>query len=344
MTALEDFQRLECGGSWQRDRNAGAVEAIVSLGEATLTITDLRENVLAHWSLAAVSRANGTTVPAVYHPYGDPGETLTLQDDATEMIDGIERVRRAIARRRPHHGRLRVWLTTVAVIIATLGLALWAPGALLRHTAQVLPDVQRAQLGSALLHELTAVTGPACQEEQGAIALDRLSLRLLDRPQALVILPEGDIETGNLPGGLIVISARLLDSGREPAALAGHILAETLRSEQESSLLTLLEEAGLVASLRLLTSGRLPESALRAQTAALLDSPPLPVDAAALLDRFAARDVPPRPFIDALNPATPLAAQLNAELARRQANGVQMPARTVLRDGDWVRLLGICTR
>jgi hypothetical protein len=58
MTALKEFQRLEAEGVWRATPTDQRKDVIVSLGDASLTILDLRENVLAHWSVAAVARAN----------------------------------------------------------------------------------------------------------------------------------------------------------------------------------------------------------------------------------------------------------------------------------------------
>ncbi|MDP4989790.1 MAG: hypothetical protein NWQ37_01075, partial [Marivita lacus] len=109
MTALKEFQRLEAEGVWRATPADQRKDVIVSVGDASLTILDLRENVLAHWSVAAVARANKGQMPAIYHPDGDPGETLEFGEDSVQMIDAIERIRSAIDRTRPKPGKLRFW-------------------------------------------------------------------------------------------------------------------------------------------------------------------------------------------------------------------------------------------
>ena len=72
-TALSKYQRLEAAGLWRADaRPRKRLDVIVSVGEATLTITDMRERVQTHWSIAAIARANPGQRPAIYHPDGDP--------------------------------------------------------------------------------------------------------------------------------------------------------------------------------------------------------------------------------------------------------------------------------
>jgi hypothetical protein len=107
MTALSQYERLEASGLWRASPDEQRREVIISLGDATLTITDMRDIALTHWSLAALERANPGKLPAIYHPDGDPGETLELDETATEMLDAIERLRRHIDRRRPKPWRLR---------------------------------------------------------------------------------------------------------------------------------------------------------------------------------------------------------------------------------------------
>ena len=47
-------------------------------------------------------------MPAVFHPDGDPDETLELGESETEMVEAIEKLRQVIERRRPKPGRLRI--------------------------------------------------------------------------------------------------------------------------------------------------------------------------------------------------------------------------------------------
>ncbi len=108
MTALEEYQRLEASGLWRASPDAQRNEVIVSIGDATLVITDLRERPLAHWSLPAVERLNPGQNPAMYHPDGDPGETLELSENEKEMVAAIEKLRTAVERHGSHPGRLRL--------------------------------------------------------------------------------------------------------------------------------------------------------------------------------------------------------------------------------------------
>ena len=95
MTALHEYQRLEARGLWRESAEAQRREVVVSLGDATLILTDASDRPLAHWSLAAVERLNPGETPALYSPDGLEDEVLELPEDETEMVSAIERVRRA---------------------------------------------------------------------------------------------------------------------------------------------------------------------------------------------------------------------------------------------------------
>ena len=64
-TVLEKYQRLEAEGVWRPDPDVQRRDVIVSIGEATLILSDLNENALTHWSLPAVKRMNPGQRPAI---------------------------------------------------------------------------------------------------------------------------------------------------------------------------------------------------------------------------------------------------------------------------------------
>ena len=165
-TVLEKYQRLEAEGVWRPGPDAQRRDVIVSIGEATLTISDLHENVLTHWSLPAIERANPGTRPAVYSPGADAEETLEIAD--AEMIDALGKVFRAIRRGRARPGRLRGGLLLMVTLMILAVLFLWLPGAVGRYTASILPDAARAAMGRAVLADIPRVSGAPCEEPAGA--------------------------------------------------------------------------------------------------------------------------------------------------------------------------------
>ncbi len=339
MTALNQYQRLEASGLWRADPQAQRRDVVVSMGDATLTITDAQDRVLAHWSLAAVARANRGSTPAFYHPDGDPGETLELAETEAEMIEAIERVRRAVERRRPQPGKLRVWITgTIATLVAGL-VIFWLPGALLRHTVKVVPMVKRVEIGDALLDRITRVAGAPCAAPQAREPLRHLAERVLgeDGAESLVVLRDGVRETVHLPGGRILLNRALIEDPEDPDVTAGYIVAETVRRDGSDPLDLLLRHAGLWSSLQLLTTGSLPDSVLDDYAEYLLVRDPAPQPLDRLTAAFAAADLRSTPYAYAEDMTGEGTLQL-IEADPRRSEG----SRQVLSDADWVRLQGIC--
>ena len=339
MTALKEYQRLEAAGLWRPEPQVQRREVIVSLGDATLTISEISGRALAHWSLAAVVRANKGELPAIFHPDGDPGETLELPADEPTMIEAIERLLRVIDRRRPKPGKLRLLLigtSAAAVLAASL---IWLPGALIRHTEGVVPRVKRAEIGQALLEHITRVAGRPCMTEEARAPLRHLALRVLgeNRMNALIILPDGVRDTAHLPGPLILMNRALIEDYEDPDIAAGYILAEAVRARSSDPLGELLDHAGLWASLRLLTTGSLPDSALQSYVEDLLAKPPAPVPDDVLLRAFAASNLRSTPYAYARDITGESTVAL-IEADPRAAEGSQQ----VLPDSDWLRLQAIC--
>ncbi|PWE32321.1 hypothetical protein DDZ14_11385 [Maritimibacter sp. 55A14] len=335
MTALSEYDRLECQGLWRAAGGAQRREVIVAFGDASLVICDQNAVALTHWSLPAVSRLNPGTRPALYAPGPEDDETLELED--TAMIQAIERVRGAIARRRPRPGRLRLTvLGLFAAAIAALAV-FWLPDALVRHTAGVVPPATRAQIGRQVLDEVTALTGKPCRTRLGLAALKRLETRLGLGGARLVVLREGVPGSAHLPGGVILLDAALVEDHEGPEVAAAHAVQEAMRYGAGDPLARLLHEAGALATLKLLTTGNLPREALAAHAGRVLTAPAKAIGTTAFLDRLAAAGVPSTPFAYALD-AT---GETTLEMIEADPFRGKTPPR-LLSDNDWIGLQGIC--
>jgi hypothetical protein len=165
MTALQEYKRLETFGIWHASPKDQRRDVIVSLGEATLTISDSKMSALSHWSLPAILRLNPGETPACFGPGPDMPEVLEL-DDAM-MVAAIEKVRSAIDRRRQPPARLRHLLSRAAALIVAGALFLWLPGALIRQAVAVVPDAKRIEIGEALLVDIKRVAGSPCETQLG---------------------------------------------------------------------------------------------------------------------------------------------------------------------------------
>ena len=335
MTALQKYARLEAVGVWRESDQGQRRDVIVSIGDATLVITDSQEKALAHWSLAAITRVNPGLVPALYHPEGDKTESLELPEDEVAMVEAIETLRRVIDRRRPKPGRLRLGMfLTVLTLIAAL-VVFWLPKAVIQYAVQVMPEVKRVEIGQSLLNHMSGFTGPPCASNFAQPALRQLSQRLLARSDALLVLPSGLDTTRHLPGSLMLIGSTLVEDYEDPDVLAGYILAEQLRSEQQDSLQTLLSFVGTLNVFRLLTTGKLPEATLTNYAQSLLLTDPHRIDYTDLKTRFAAKGISPIPYAYAVD----LTGEQTADLIDHGQTEQFKPS---LQDAYWVRLQSLC--
>ncbi|MGB7317098.1 MAG: hypothetical protein WBC85_03940 [Planktotalea sp.] len=339
MTALTKYDRLEAAGLWRAAPDQQRVDVVVCIGDATLTIKDMRDQALAHWSLAAIARSNPGKRPALFHPEGDPTETLEIAADEDEMIRAIEKLRKAVERARPHKGRLRGVLTAAVLAVALAGAIILLPGALVDQALKVVPNVKRAEIGNALLTKMQGATGAPCGGAATRNGLIELTQRLEtnDGPTYLAIMRAGVRDAIHMPGGVILLSRTLVEDYESPEIAAGYVIAEQARRAARDPLKHLLENAGMLATLRLLTTSKLPQSALDAHAKLLLTEDPAPIEIDPLLARFAALQVPSTPYAYAVD--------VTGETTLPIIEGDPLAgtaSRAVLPDASWVRLQTIC--
>ncbi len=334
MTALSEYERLECTAVWRPEPDAQRRDVFVSIGDATLMIHDSADRMLAHWSLAAVSRVNPGERPALYTPGADAPEELEIEDEV--MIDAINRVQRSIQRRRPRPGRLRLALLAGGLAAVLAGAVFWLPDALIRHAASVVPQAKRAELGARLLTDIRRVAGTPCTSVNGRNALERLKARLFpSSPGALVILSSGIPASRHLPGGLILLNRTLVEDHEDAAVVAGYVLAELERAAAIDPVEDLLRTGGFPAAFRLLTTGDVEDAVLEQHAERLLAEPAAPVPDDRLLARFAEAGVASTPYA--------YARDISGETTLALIEADPGPgAQPLLSDGQWVSLQGIC--
>lgn len=337
MTVLSEYDRLEAIGLWRETQGAQRRETVVSLGDATLVMTDQHERPLAHWSLPAIERLNPDEMPALYAPGIDADETLELDDDA--MIAAIEKVRTTLARRRIRPGRLRVFVI-LGLLLAMAALAYFrVPGTLTTYTLRVVPAAKRAEIGNAILVQIARSAGQPCTTPPGKRALAQLHKRLLPATSgSLVVVPSGIATTAYLPGGTIIIARKLVEDFDEPDVVAGYIVAEDARQTGKDPLRAVLDNAGFVATFRLYTTGQLPKAAIRDYAQTVLNQTNPPVATPVLLSRFRDADLRTTPYAYALD------ATGETTLPLIEADPLAIGnTRPILPDGTWVSLQGICS-
>lgn len=302
MTALKKYQRLESPGLWRDAPDAQRREVVVAFRDATLVLSDPRTELpLSHWSLPAVERLNPGALPALYAPGFDTDETLEIED--ADMTAALETIRTALKKGIPRPGRLRGTIFGGLTLgILAIG-AIFLPDALVRHTAAVLPPATRAQIGAAALADITRLTGAPCSTPLGNRAAALLSERLFAGAGVeITVVKDGLPQAAALPGNILLLGAPVLAAAQVPEAPAGFALAETLRAETEDPVLPVLRHAGLSATVRLLTTGVLPEGALAGYGEVFLAAPRPVLPDEQLLDRFEAAAVSSTPYGFALDP------------------------------------------
>ncbi|WP_045391284.1 hypothetical protein [Falsirhodobacter sp. alg1] len=335
-TALRRYARLECSGLWRESESAERREVVVFFRESSLILADPRsDQPLTHWSLPAVQRMNDG-VPAIYGPGGgDEGETLEIEE--TAMIDALETVHGAIRAARPHPGRLRNALLGTGLILVVVA-AFFVPGAIRSHTIEVVPQATRTKLGDLALTEMLHLTGAPCSAPLGRAATETLATRVFGAASVkIMVMRSGLTHPVHLPNRQILVPASLVEQQDGPEAVAGAALTEGMLSTLEDPLRPLLEYAGFFATLRLLTTGELPEGALDGYAEFLADSAAKGVSGDVLLSRFAAARIPLTPYLRSMGAGSDQTAALMA--ADPYRDGAKPP---ILTDNEWISLSNIC--
>lgn len=339
MTALKGYDRLEAVGTWRERAQARAVDVVASLGDSTIVIMDMQSRALTHWAIPAVERANPGELPAIYHPDGDPEETLELAGDEIMMIEAIEKLRSAIAQARPKTGRLRLGLVTGIAAVIGVAAAIWLPDALRTHAATVVPMSKRVEIGRALSQSITELTGAECRDSLGSPALARFARRLFpDTPRRrLIVVPGGARKALHLPGGAIVLNRSLIETFDDPSVAAGYAVAEEMRANMTDPMVAMLDHTNVLAVAQLLTTGEMPERALDRYAKRLMRSEARPLDVEALTIAFAEAGVPVTPYAYALDPSGEHVREMIA--ADPYASELPPPLAS---DGDWISIQSIC--
>ena len=338
MTALRKYQRLECGGLWRETPQDQRREVLVRFGDATLVLSDPKSGAaVSHWSLPAIERINKGQEPAIFAPGSDASESLELDD--SDMIAALGTVRQAVQAATARPGRLRGVLLAGTAAAVVLAAVIWLPGALVSHTASVVPPAQRADIGQRALDDLLRVTGATCNDRLGLQALAALSERVfgpVDTP-ILYVLPEGVEQPLHLPGDVIILPRRLIEQANGPEAAAGAALVEHLRMKARDPIVPLLDYAGLRATFELLTTASLPDTALNGYGEAMLQAAPVTLPDATVLSAFEAAQIPATPYALAIDPD----GTTTAGLAANDPYKGLAPS-PLIPDESWVALQGIC--
>ena len=337
VTALDKYTRLEAEALWRQSSDKQHCNVIVSIGNATLVITDPQDRPLTHWSLGAIARENPNKYPAVYHPDGDPDERLEFSQSEKDMVEAIEKLRRVIERRRPKPGRLRI-LILLTMFTSIVALAIfWLPQAVKNYASQIVPPIKQREIGHEILQLITEFTGNPCKSKMANNSLSLLFEKTISGSGTLYVLPNGLDQTANLPGNLILISRELVEDYEDPDVVAGFIIAEQLRYDQSDIFKEMLNYVGTFATFRLLTTGKMPKGALRSYSKNVLIKPKAAVQSSELINRFHDKNLRLSPYAYALD----VTGEKTYTLIEADALS-DLQFFPILPDRNWIQLQNIC--
>jgi hypothetical protein len=213
------------------------------------------------------------------------------------------------------------------------------PNAMVDQAIKVVPGVKRAEIGNALLTQMQRATGTPCSSASANPSLIELTQRMTtdEGPTYLAVMRAGVKDAVHIPGGVILLGRTMVEDYESPDVLAGYIIAEQARRNARDPLRHLLESAGMFATLRLLTTSRLPASAIEAHAKQLLTEAPADIEIETLLQRFKERAVPSSPYGYAVD----VTGERTLDLIEGDPLAGVAPT-PVLPDASWVRLQTIC--
>ncbi|MCH2250123.1 MAG: hypothetical protein MK042_10025 [Cognatishimia sp.] len=333
-TAFEKYQRIEASALWRESPEAQRREVIISIGDASLLISDMQDRPLSHWSLTAVERANPGKTPAIFIPGGDDSESLELAENEVEMVEAIDTLRKALHRGKPHPGRLRWAILFGSVVALGAGLTLWLPNALRSHVVGLVPDLNRVVIGHDVIGHLERTTGSVCHSDLGDQALKKLAQAI--GVSEILVVPGGIKSTASLPGTALVVGHSIVEDYEDSAAAIGFMLAEAKFAEENDPLERILEFGGVTESFRLLTSGQLAPDTLSAYAEHLAISPAGKATDTALIQGFSELGLSASPYAYALD----ISGETTLSLI--EADAVITQSAPILTDGEWVALQDIC--
>ncbi len=341
MTALEKFIRLEALGLWRESPLAEPREVVVSFGNATLMLRDIKDFPLGHWSLLATRVVDRSETGALYSVDPDGAETLEIND--FEMIHAIETVSSAQIPKQNRRRLLPKWVYILFVFGLVSATVWWGPNLLRRYAANSIPLSQSETIGQDVLAQLIAQQGPGCFGAAAMPALGRFMQRLFadDKTWRLQVMPLNGRPTASLPGGQLLVDSTLLATLNEPDELAGYLALEAARASGGAPLAALLHDTSLGVTFRLMLRGNLDEAAAETTAKGILQDPGLPAgrNDVAALDILRAAQVSAKPFSSALTRA-------GTDYARATVFDTDptTTTRPVLDDQDWVALQDICAK
>ena len=254
MTALEQYTRLETLGQWRESPEAEPKEVIVSFGNATLLLSDVNENPLGHWAMAATLRISLDGSRAVYTPDTEGYETLEIDDaQMVEAIAQVSQVANESTRKTPWFR----WFFVAFILSAGVVLAKATPDLLRDQAVRMTSPESARKLGSDMV---AALELPICREPRADAAKTQLQLRAFPNDDVLLLVTTDITQINILPGNIILIGDALLRSLQSADDLAAVMHALIDQNTDNAAVFALFHDSSLRELLDYITSGTLPEA------------------------------------------------------------------------------------
>lgn len=261
MTALDKFERLESIGLWKETETSQKKEVIVSFGKASLVMSDNKDTPLTHWALGAVEITAANDDKVIYTPDKNGFETLEISDPT--MNRAIKKVRKAIHRPGSHRGRIRILSTVLTILCLSLLAVFWLPKALADYATDIVSDAKAREIGTDLMPYINQYAGLPCNSSSASPVIRKLEAHLIGpRGNALFIADLGARYSIHLPGGIILANRVLVEDFPDTEALAGFVLMERALQKDDPALHSLFLEAGPIATLSFLITGKIDNDVL----------------------------------------------------------------------------------
>ncbi len=254
MTAIDKYTRLEALGQWRESPDLPPREVVVSFENATLVLSDMDENPLCHWAMAATSRLSLDGAKAVYTPDTEGFETLEIND--AEMVEAIAQVSREVViikRRTP-------WLRWIFALflIAVIATIYYAAPSLLRDQAVRMTAPESARkLGTDMVATLDA---DICRGLNADAARESFQSRAFPDGGTSLVFVRSHRPANAFPGGVVVIGNATLQAMQSPDELAA--LAIALSAQSESTMVQLFNASSPRELFDYITTGTLSEERL----------------------------------------------------------------------------------
>lgn len=331
----KQFDRLESLGLWKETDTSQKREVIVSFGKSSLVLYDIRNFPLTHWSFAALRCIHKKDGRMIYTPDQNSFETLEISDDT--MNRAIQRVCKAVYYPRPHRGRIRVLFFGLGLICLGLLSKYWLPEALARHTSDLITQNKAQEIGKDMTAIIQTQTGPFCQSSRFDFITRKLESRLKLESEFILYIAHLDTRKSvHLPGGIILVDRSLIENFSQSDILAGYVLMEQVLYSEVPPFQRLFLNAGILSTLRFLTTGELDYRILKTYVNMRITSSQRLPDIKKLQAAFQEKKISSQDFARVFDPT------LETTQALMKENTVLDQQNQILSDQEWLTLQSVC--